>query len=49
MTVILFLKEDSLPVPEDVLPEISRTIEAVRHSESDQAPRAEAVSVAPRR
>ena len=47
--VIRFLKEDGLPVREDVLPEISRTIEAVWHSESDQAPRAEEVSVGPRR
>jgi len=47
--VIRFLKEDGLPVREDVLPEISRTIEEVWHSESDQAPRAEELPVAPRR
>ena len=47
--VIRFLKEDGLPVREDVLPEISRTLEAVWHSESDQAPRTEAVSAGPRR
>jgi len=47
--VIRFLKEDGLPVREDVLPEISRTIEEVWHSESDQAPRAEEVSIGPRR
>lgn len=47
--VIRFLKEDGLPAREDVLPEISRTIEAVWHSESNQAPRAEEVSIGPRR
>ncbi|HEY8197443.1 MAG TPA: hypothetical protein VIG04_10715, partial [Gemmatimonadales bacterium] len=47
--VIRFLKEDGLQVREDVLPEISRTIEDVWHSESDQAPRAEETPVAPRR
>ncbi|HWN18324.1 MAG TPA: hypothetical protein VNO19_05355 [Gemmatimonadales bacterium] len=47
--VIQFLKEDGLPVREDVLPEISRTIEEVWHSQSDQAPRAEETPVAPRR
>ena len=47
--VIRFLKEDGQPVREDVLPEISRTIEAVWHSESAQAPRAEEVSIGPRR
>lgn len=47
--VIRFLEEDGLPVGEDVLPQISRTIEEVWHSESDQAPRAEEVPVAPRR
>jgi hypothetical protein len=45
--VIRFLKEDGLLVREDVLPEISRTIEEVWHSQSDQAPRADEVS-APR-
>jgi ferritin-like metal-binding protein YciE len=47
--VIRFLKEDGLPVREDVLPEISRAIEAVWHSESDQAPRTEEATVGPRR
>ena len=47
--VIRFLKEDGLPVREDVLPEISRRIEEVWHSESDQAPRAEETPVAQRR
>ncbi|MGZ8398453.1 MAG: hypothetical protein ACXWWN_05390 [Gemmatimonadales bacterium] len=48
--VIRFLKEDGLQVREGVLPEISRTLEAVWHSESDQAPLTEAVSsVGPRR
>lgn len=44
--VIRFLREDGLPVREDVLPEISRTIEEIWHSQSDQAPRADAASVA---
>jgi HD-like signal output (HDOD) protein len=39
--VIRYLKEDGLPVREDVLPEISRTIEEVWQRQSDQAPRAE--------
>jgi hypothetical protein len=43
--VVRYLKEEGLPVREDVLPEISRTIEEVWHSQSDQAPRAEEVSV----
>jgi hypothetical protein len=47
--VIRFLKEDGLPVHEDVLPEISRAIEAVWRSESDQAPQADEVSIAPPR
>jgi hypothetical protein len=47
--VIRFLEEDGLPVRADVLPEISRTIEGVWHSQSDQAPRAEEASVGPRR
>ncbi len=38
--VIRFLQEDGLPVREDVLPEISRTIEETWHSQSAQAPRA---------
>ena len=44
--VVRFLREDGLPVREEVLPEISRTIEEVWHSQSDQAPRAEETSVA---
>jgi hypothetical protein len=47
--VIRFLEEDGLPVRADVLPEISRTVEEVWRSESDQAPRAEEVSIGPRR
>lgn len=43
--VIRFLREDGLPVREDVLPEISRTIEEIWHSQSSQAPRAEETSV----
>jgi ferritin-like metal-binding protein YciE len=44
--VIRFLKEDGLLVREDVLPEISRTIEETWHSQSAQAPRAAETSVA---
>ncbi|HSJ74585.1 MAG TPA: hypothetical protein VK899_00075, partial [Gemmatimonadales bacterium] len=44
--VLRFLQEDGLPVREDVLPEISRTIEQIWHSQSDQAPKAEETSVA---
>jgi hypothetical protein len=44
--VLRFLREDGLPVRDDVLPEISRTIEEVWHSQSAQAPRAEETSVA---
>ena len=47
--VIRFLKEDGLAASETVLPEISRTIEEVWHSQSDQAPRAEEASIGPRR
>jgi hypothetical protein len=43
--VIRFLREDGLLVREDVLPEISRTIEETWHSQSAQAPRAEETSV----
>jgi hypothetical protein len=42
--VIRFLKEEGLPVREDVLPEISRTIEEVWSVQSGQAPRADEVS-----
>jgi hypothetical protein len=43
--VIRFLKEDGLLVREDVLPEISRTIEEIWRSQSGQAPRAEETAV----
>jgi hypothetical protein len=39
--VVRYLKEDGLPVRENVLPEISRTIEEVWHTQSDRAPRAD--------
>lgn len=39
--VLRFLREDGLPVRDDVLPQISRTIEETWHSQSDQAPRAD--------
>ena len=42
--VVQFLKEDGLPVRENVLPEISRTIEEVWQTQSGRAPRAEEVS-----
>ena len=44
--VLRFLREDGLPVRDDVLPEISRTIEETWRSQSGQAPRAEETSVA---
>ena len=47
--VIRFLKEDGLLVREDVLPEISQTIEEIWHSQSSQAPRAAETSVAQNR
>jgi ferritin-like metal-binding protein YciE len=47
--VIRFLREEGLPVRDDVLPEISRTIEEIWHSQSGQAPRAEETSVAQNR
>jgi ferritin-like metal-binding protein YciE len=47
--VIRFLGEDGLPVRADVLPEISRTIEEVWHSQSAQAPRADEASIGPSR
>jgi ferritin-like metal-binding protein YciE len=43
--VVRFLREDGLPVREDVLPEISRTIEEIWHAQSAQAPRAEETSI----
>jgi Domain of unknown function (DUF892) len=42
--VVRFLREDGLPVREEVLPEISRTIEEIWHAQSDQTPRAEETS-----
>lgn len=47
--VVRFLKEDGLLVREDVLPQISRTIEEIWHSQTDQAPRAEETAVAQNR
>jgi ferritin-like metal-binding protein YciE len=44
--VIRFLREDGLPVREDVLPEISRSIEEVWRTQSQQAPRADEIPVA---
>jgi hypothetical protein len=44
--VVRFLREEGLPVREDVLPEISRTIEEIWQSQSDQAPRAAETSSA---
>jgi hypothetical protein len=43
--VIRYLKEDGLPIREDVLPEISRTIEEVWRAQSGRAPRAEEAPV----
>lgn len=47
--VIRFLKEEGLLVREDVLPEISRTVEEIWRSQPDQAPRAAEASVAQNR
>lgn len=47
--VIRFLQEEGLLVREDVLPEISRTIEETWHSQSGQAPKAAETSVAQNR
>jgi hypothetical protein len=47
--VIRFLREDGLPVRDDVLPEISRTIENVWHAQSAQSPRADETAVAQNR
>ena len=44
--VIRFLKEEGLLVREDVLPEISQSIEEVWRSQSGQAPKAEETAVA---
>lgn len=43
--VIRFLREEGLPVREDVMPEISRTIEQIWHSTADQTSRAEDTAV----
>jgi hypothetical protein len=43
--VVRYLKEDGLPVQENVLPEVSRAVEAVWQAQSDQAPRAEEASI----
>ena len=43
--VLRFLREDGLPVRDDVLPQVSRTIEEIWRSQSDQAPRAEETAV----
>jgi hypothetical protein len=47
--VIRFLREEGLPVREDVLPEISRTIEKVWHAQPAQAPRADETAAAQNR
>jgi hypothetical protein len=47
--VVRYLREDGLPVRENVLPEISRTIAEVWHTQSSRAPRAEEASVGPSR
>ena len=47
--VLRFLREDGLPVREDVLPEISRGIEEVWQAQSAQAPRADETAVAQNR
>ena len=43
--VVRFLREEGLPARENVLPEISRTIEEIWRTQSDQAPRTEETSV----
>lgn len=47
--VLRFLREDGLPVRDDVLPEISQKIEEVWHAQSAQAPRADETAVAQNR
>jgi len=47
--VIRLLREEGLPVREDVLPEISRTIEQVWHTQSAQAPGADETAIAQNR
>lgn len=44
--VLRFLREEGLPVQENVLPEISRTIEEIWHGQAAQAPRAAETSIA---
>jgi ferritin-like metal-binding protein YciE len=43
--VIRFLQEDGLPAREEVVSDISRTIEEIWRSQTDRAPRAEATGV----
>jgi len=45
--VVRYLKEDGLPVQESMLPQVSRVIEEVWRTQSDQAPRAEEASIGP--
>jgi hypothetical protein len=47
--VLRFLREEGLSVREDVLPEISRTIEEVWHSQSALAPKADETPIAQNR
>lgn len=47
--VIRFLREEGLPVRDDVLPQISRGIEEVWHAQSAQAPRADETGIAQNR
>ena len=47
--VVRFLREEGLPVRENVLPEISRAIEEVWHAQSAQAPRADETAIAQNR
>jgi hypothetical protein len=47
--VLRFLREDGLPVRDDILPEISRKIEEVWHAQSAQASRADETAVAQNR
>jgi hypothetical protein len=47
--VLRFLREDGLPVRDDILPEISRKIEEVWRAQSAQAPRADETAVAQNR
>lgn len=47
--VIRFLREEGLPVRDDVLPQISRGIEEVWHAQSARAPRADETGIAQNR